>query len=108
MISLEHLADGSLADRNFLTLTKLVLDTGGKSIGVRFGTSSATWTASAQSANKAIAHGLGHAPVAVMMTGYNNLIWANVSRDATNIVIAGISPGGAITGTFNVDWLAIG
>jgi hypothetical protein len=36
-IALEQLADGSASDRNFQTLARLVVDTGGRSTGIRWG-----------------------------------------------------------------------
>lgn len=65
-ISLENLGDGSVADRNFLKLAQLVVDAGGRSIGIRFGSDSLTWPAAGTSSNtKTITHGLGRTPIVV-------------------------------------------
>jgi hypothetical protein len=69
-IALEQLADGSIADRNFQTLARLVLDTGGITAGVRFGTVTFTWTAAAASATMTVAHGLGRTPIAVFVADW--------------------------------------
>lgn len=64
-IALEQLADGSISDRNFQRLATLVLDTGGKTVGIRFGTNSTVdFAASKDSSVATVTHGLGKTPVA--------------------------------------------
>lgn len=66
-VQLENLADGSVSDRNFQALARLVLDTGGRSIGIRFGTNSTVdWAASKDSSTATVTHGLGKTPIVVL------------------------------------------
>jgi len=109
-INLEHLGDNTPADRNFRKLAKETVDTGGISLGIRGGGSSATWTASPSSANVTIAHGLGIVPLSEWLTSYNgNLRYIVVSKNSTNLVVQGFFiPGTNLTGTFSFDWGVIG
>lgn len=113
-VPLEHLHEGDWAGLNRVvdTLRSLVLDTGGRSLGVRIGTGSATWAATGVSSGTAtIAHGLGRTPVYAKAGSQNALReYAVTSRDATNIVVTGyrtdnVAPG---VGTTNFDWVVIG
>lgn len=110
MISLEQLADGSVSDRNFQRLMQLVPDTGGRALGVRWGSSSATWTAARDAADVTIPHGLGRAPVFVKAVSRTVLLeYALVSEDETEFVLRGYhTPGTTISGTFNFLWVAVG
>lgn len=67
MIALEHLADGSVSDRNFQKLMSLVIDTGGLSVGIRFGSGTVTWAGATPFATVSVTHGLGATPKAVMI-----------------------------------------
>lgn len=110
-IVLEHLADGSISDRNFQTLMKLVPDTGGQSVGIRFGVATCAWTASAYSAALVVSHGLGKTPVNIQLTPHSNpdMTFGPTARSATTFTVQGyFAPGIAITGSFPVDWVAIG
>lgn len=111
MIKLEQLADGSAADRNFQRLVGLVLDTGGRSIGFRFGSTVVATSASA-TGSATQAHGLGKAPVAAFATGVGSggLINAEIqSFDATNVVLrVGYTDGTGRTQNNTVYWLVIG
>lgn len=111
-IALERLEDNSVTDRNFLTLAEIVVDTGGQSVGVRFGANSATWSASPTSATKTIAHGLGRTPGAVFVsaTGTGFLLYSEASAsNSTNIFISGTDTRNtSLTGTFAFYWLVIG
>lgn len=109
-IALEQLADGSVSDRNFQRLMSLVLDTGGRSVGIRFGTGTATWTAAVSSAAVTIPHGLGRTPVAVFLSTRNPLVgYAASSIGATSFVATGFETANlAITTTNTFDWLVIG
>lgn len=110
MIKLEHLADSSISDRNFQKLMSLVLDTGGESVGLRFGTGSATWTAAVNSASVTVPHGLGKIPAAAgAFTRDLGIAYAVTARDATNITVRGFATAGAPTsGTATFDWAVIG
>jgi hypothetical protein len=75
MISLENiLGRGEAAiQRNFDKLARLVIDTGGRSIGIRFGSGTFTWPGASAFSNVAtVPHGLGRAPGAVFITGSSN------------------------------------
>lgn len=115
MISLERLFDNSISQRNFDKLSQAVIDTGAdpttgapRQVGLRFGTGTATFTASTHSANVTVPHGLGRVPANVQLTAYHDIVYEIVSTDATNIVVQGWAPGGATTGTLGFDWLVIG
>lgn len=110
MIVLEHVApeDWAAVGRNSDALMRLVVDTGGQSLGVRAGSSSVTFTASAHSANKTITHGLGRAPRSVTFGTYNEIIILIVSKSAADFVVQGWAPGGVVTATLSFDWQAIG
>lgn len=115
MIQLEHLADGSISDRNFQKLTRLVPDTGGTSVAIRFGVAALTWPGGTPFSNQtAITHGLGKTPLGVLATG--NLgglsalaVWTETPGPDT-FVLQGWNPagspgGGAVDAVF---WVAIG
>lgn len=112
MINLEHLADGSVSDRNFQALMNLVLDTGGKSIGLRFGTKSFLWPGGTAQQTFTIDHGLGRAPQVVLAVNSNNNTAAmprTYTYTATQFELNLIAPANvaATTGdTFH--WVAIG
>lgn len=72
------------------------------------GSSSGTITATYQSADVTIPHGLGTTPAAVGFTSKTTLISvALVSKNSTNIVAKVFyTPGVSISGTFNFEWEA--
>jgi hypothetical protein len=114
MINLEQLADGSISDRNFQKLMSLVPDSGGQTVGFRFGETSVTYPGASQSATlKTVAHGLGRIPVVVFTQAFNTTVHLAEphSKDATNIQITTAtrdesSPAGGTTAA--VFWLVIG
>jgi hypothetical protein len=117
VIALEQLADGSISDRNFQTLARLVLDTGGLSAGVRFGTGTLTWPGGSPFTNTLpLAHGLGRIPTiavatATLAAGTDTCGLHVVTFDATNVQwrgyqMQGVSPVAATTKTFY--WAVIG
>jgi hypothetical protein len=63
-IALEHIQpdDWAAVNRVTDTLRSLVIDTGGRSIGIRIGSGAATWTASINAAPVSVSHGLGRIP----------------------------------------------
>lgn len=103
--------DWDALNRAVDTLRALVLDTGGKSLGLRVGVGSGTWTASNLAADATVLHGLGRVPVAagawpINVTGIG---WSVMSWNATNIVVRGFgTSGSSFSGTFNFAWAAIG
>jgi hypothetical protein len=114
MISLEPLADGSPADRNFQALARLVLDTGGVTASVRWGIAAATFTASRVSADKTVTHGLGRTPIAVFVTGATDqaahvVAFHAHSYTSTTFKARGdFTDGTAPTGNSNFAWVVIG
>jgi hypothetical protein len=113
MIGLEQLADGTISDRNFQRLNALVPDTGGQTVGLRFGVSSIGFTASTDSANTVIAHGLGTTPIVAVATVAGAGSFATIaalntfSYGATNFSVNGRIPSAATT-TLPIVWLVIG
>jgi hypothetical protein len=112
-IGLEQLADGSVSDRNFQALAQLVLDTGGKSLGIRFGTGSATWSASQVSGAVTVTHGLGASPALVIVQQINTtaITYGNITTSSTTFSVTGNytdHASGNLTGTFGFWWLVIG
>ncbi len=117
MIRLEHLADGSLTDRNFQLLRRLVVDTGGLSLDLRVGQVEFTFTASNVSAIETVAHGLPRAPLAVLVAAWRLPGTAagfspvdTGSFDATGFDCRGeTGPGyGSISASVVTTWIAIG
>lgn len=69
MISLETLRDNTPSARNFDKLAQLVLDTGGQSAGIRFGTGTCTFGGgSRMTSATTVSHGLGRTPAAILAT----------------------------------------
>ena len=109
LIGLEHLADGSIADRNFLQLANLVIDTGGRSLGIRFGSDTVSFTAAAQSANKVISHGLGKTPILVLgIVGTQGMFLNTFTYTDTTFTASAYYAAGTTTGNFTIFWVAIG
>jgi hypothetical protein len=115
---LHDIRDGSLADSNFQLadlnfkkLMEIVLDTGGKTVGVRFALDAGVvFSGGTASAGKSVTHGLGKAPVVVLcgcsQTGVvvtaDSATFSSTSFTATGYFAAGA------TGTFKFSWVAIG
>lgn len=115
MISLEHLADGSVSARNFETLRRLVVDTGGESLGLRVGSETLTWPGgSADTGTVTVDHGLGKAPVALFTQ--SGTLTAHARPDPSSVTtvdfdvrartVDASTPAAATTMT--VYWLVIG
>jgi hypothetical protein len=107
MIGLEHLADGSISDRNFQKLRILVPDTGGRSVDIRFGVASVTFTASTISATNTFAHGLGRTPYVVLGSRDALAKPGCFARDDTNLSF-NAEYSASHTGEVLIDWVAIG
>lgn len=82
----------------------------GTSPGVRFGTSTATFSGSPISGTAVVTHGLGKTPACVLTTAINTVILYEITASgATTFSVAGYNTtGAALTGTFSFYWLAIG
>jgi hypothetical protein len=107
-IPLQDLADNTVADRNFRRLAQLVIDTGGRDVGVRFGVASTTFTASTLSTPTTVTHGLGRTPV-VAFAGTENVgfTYSVTARTSTTITVQGFTSG-AVSQTNSFDWFVIG
>lgn len=100
--------------RNFDKLVATLIDTGGQSVGIRFGTDTLSFSAAAASATKTITHGLGKTPVAVfamsdLSTEY--IVINSIAASFTDTqfqVKAQTASGSSITQTPRFYWLAIG
>lgn len=109
-----HARDPEL-QRNLDELKGRTIDTGGKSVRLRFGTGTLVYTASQQSATLTVTHGLGTTPVNVQLTpssaglGLFAVDLIDGSKTSTTFQVAGyIVNGGAVTVNESFDWLAIG
>jgi hypothetical protein len=109
-LSLQDLADNSVSDRNFRKLAQLVIDTGGKDIGLRWGTGTAVFTAAVFTPTVTIAHGLGKTPVVAFTQTQSGLIdYAVTGFTATNLSVVGFSTNNvAVTATLSFYWIVVG
>lgn len=114
MIPLESVRDGSIIDRNFQKLRNLVIDTAGKTLGIRFGVSSVTFTASATSATATVTHGLGKTPGYIGLTPVSSASWyvlryLSGSRNSTSFQVSGRTIDGTTPSlTASFFWMVIG
>lgn len=115
-IGLERVQEGDWDGLNRVIdrLRSLVLDTGGQSIGVRFGHVTLSWSSSTSAGNQVVAHGLGRTPENVQVTPRSmpfssgvTVTCKEVSRDATDITI-NAEASSSVTGDVVVDWLVVG
>lgn len=95
-------------------LADAAIDTGGQAVKLRFGTSSVTFTASANSAQVTIPHGMGSKPViaggfAATPANARITVQESATADPTNIYLTGFqTQGTAVSITQNIYWFAIG
>lgn len=111
MIALEKLFDNSPVARNFDKLGQLALDTGGRSLGLRVGTATATFTAGSVTPTVTVNHGLGRTPafIAMQPRGGGSVQCSVDSRGDTTFTFRAYSTAGtSVTGTHTHDWLVIG
>lgn len=115
MIALEPLLDNTPAARNFSKLASLVPDTGGQSVGVRFGTQQLTWPGSNTTTSTAtVTHGLGRTPVVVLANVVSGAPFAVTSLGTVGAAtftlnartVDGSSPANGTHAT--VHWMVIG
>lgn len=113
--ALEHVADGDWngVGRNFQKLMSLLPDTGGRSVGIRFGSDAVTWAGGSRTtAANPITHGLGRTPVAVLLTSSTSNMEMSASAlgattfSATGNTMDGTSPVNGTARTFY--WLVVG
>lgn len=117
-INLEHTYDDNhTIDRNFDILRHVAIDTGGLSIGIRFGTGTVTWPGgSVNSDVVTIDHGLATTPRSIQFTPIATATPADIFVSAGSVTSTtfgargrttdGSSPAAASTQTFY--WLVIG
>lgn len=114
MIDLELLTDGTATARNFDKLRTLLIDTGGQSIGLRFGSDSLSFAASAVSVTRTVNHGLAKIPQAILVlptlgTEYIVANYVGASRNDVSFQVSGqTNSGSAITADLGFFWVAIG
>lgn len=109
--TLKERFDGT--QRNFEVIAKSMVETGGRSIGVRFGSTTVVFAA-APEATKAVSHGLGKTPVAafafpVLATTQTLFCSARTGASATSITFQ-FNTDNAVnfTGTVTFYWLVLG
>ena len=111
----EYVADGDwdAVQRNFEKLRAFVPDTGGKSVGLRFGVATVTWPGGSQQSDSInVTHGLGKTPTVVFTQSDTVIAHARpASIGATQFAVQmrtvdGSSP--LATRTDFVYWIAIG
>jgi hypothetical protein len=112
-IPLQHVADGSVADHNFQTLQRLVLDTGGITASVRWGIAGITFSGGTTSATETVPHGLGRAPAVVLTTvfgapAFDKIMTLNTANYSTTGFDANARINAAHTGVLPFCWLVIG
>lgn len=106
--------DPEACQRNFDQLDTTSLDTGGKQLGIRFGTGTVHFTAGIQSSAVAtIAHGFGHTPAAITVTGLVSLApaaWTFHTQawTATSFGVWARQDSAPGTGDVSFSWIAIG
>lgn len=98
--------------QKFDALAQAIPSFGGRTVEIRFGTSTVTFTASAASASTTVAHGLGKTPVTAYVT-YRHAAASTIlftpyidTVGATNIGISATAST-VLTGPITVDWLVI-
>ena len=90
-----------------------LINTGGRSLTLRFGVANVVWTAATTSVPKTVNHGLGATPVGfsfVSVPGGTSVAeaqWRVTSTSATQFVFDGTRTAVTTTDT-NVAWIAIG
>lgn len=107
MIVLEHIGDGSIADRNFQTLMQVVPDTGGISVGLRSGTEFVTFSASTTSNTVTVTHGLNKTPRVTIGSAASTVKFAVLNKTTTTFDIFGRADS-STSATVNFDWIAVG
>jgi hypothetical protein len=115
-IALEHIQpeDWAAVNRVVDALRSLVLDTGGRSLGLRVGVKSFSWPGGTALQTFSISHGLGRTPAVVLaVNGSNNTrgMPRTYSYTATTFALDVITsdasnPGAATADTYG--WVAIG
>jgi hypothetical protein len=109
-LPLEFTGNYDVAQRNFDRIAAAVVDAGERSASIRFGIDTVTFTASTSSANKVVSHGLAVTPVIVlaMAVGDSRVLGTTFTYTDSSFTMAGGAPGGAISATISMAWLAIG
>lgn len=113
MISLEPVEPRTgTIQRNFDKLKRAVIDTAGRTVGIRWGTAAFTWPGSTSVHTSSVDHGLGRPPVIVLATNADDNT-AGLTRTYgytdTSFTLDVIAPANVTTGTGDTyRWLAIG
>lgn len=113
-IALEHVqdADWPAVNRNIDTLTRLVPDTGGQSIGIRLLAGSVTWPGGVGLTTLSVAHGLGKTPKAAVasinLNGVATPTDVQARLGATNITLVFFNTATVAVGTVETWSLWVG
>jgi hypothetical protein len=111
-IALDHVQEGDWDALNRVvdTLRVLVPDAGTRSVGIRFGTSTVTFTAATTSATTAVSHGLGATPVVVFMQEQDTFTRYKASAvGASTFTAQGYNTANVLTtATLTFYWVVIG
>lgn len=111
-LGFEAVSDVAAAQRNFDTLTRTMLETGGVSASIRFGTKSVSTSAST-TGTASVTHGMGATPLLVVATALNstggltNVCVDTIGATTFNTSIK-FTDGVARTTSITVGWIAIG
>lgn len=114
MLQLPHGPDDDpQRQQKFEAISQAMPGFGGKSVEMRYGTATVTFTASTDSDLPTVSHGLGRVPVVVVATPFNVATYANIPKvdwfgaTATTFSLAARAES-AITLAVSVTWIAIG
>lgn len=111
---------GYIADGDWESVRRVVgnlvtgmLDTAGRTMGLRFGSDTLTYTAAAVSAQKTISHGLSRTPTVIFANAKagakRHVVNAAGTIDSTSFdLIAETADGGVLSSTITVYWLVLG
>jgi hypothetical protein len=120
-VALPHFDEDDRRQSNWEEILRRLIDTGGQSIGVRFGADTLAWpgVAAATSNTKLVAHGLGKVPIVVICAAYvpaANTVTRGIDIEAddalfntTDFTCRGIFGNGVTSSaTWPFCWIAIG
>jgi hypothetical protein len=103
--------DTDAVQRNFDSLaTQGGVATGGRTVEVRFGGGTATFTASNSSATVVVPHGLGRTPSSVIVcssAGFG-IFYQSFTWTTTTFTAQGAYPFGPLSGAYTFSWIAFG
>lgn len=113
-VALPHFEDDDARRANFEALLRRLIDTGGLSVGMRFGTKDATFSAASNTGNVTVTHGLAKTPAYLNVFptfGTVSVVpnYISGSRNATTFQFRlDTRNGSAISATLSCFWIVIG